>query len=537
MSVEDVRDSSIHLPPAISVCTARWALAGAMVVAMLLLAKQLAMAQIATKDACAYYLPLARLAAAGDPAGVEHPMIPPVYVWATAWAAGLFAGWADAFETAGRMVSAASVLATVLLVYVLAAGLATRRVALAAAALAACNPWVIRLGANVGPESLYSLWLTATVAALAVYWRRPSVAMAAAAAATSALAPLTRSEGLFLPVVTAAALAFFGLARRCKSAVARHLLIWGVITLVFWAPRARSIQRQTGFYALDIRMLYMVPPIRRHLPAFLGTPPHQRAAVAVGSLGSGRAVGAALDEAQESLLMVIGPVTWAMLLLWFLGRRYLGEPARSQVRAPRGPVLLIAAICVFQLIAVAPVKMDRRYVVSIAPLLQVFAGLGLVSLVELLRLLRGVIGRLGRSIPAQLVGLALLVGAHAAWSVMMTNVGARHAELRALGALAGEMLGPGRTYLATSPEAAYYARGSSVLLMWDDPRASLSMPQLLSACRQHRVDAIVLREGETWADGLEALPADSPAIIASAGRGPEAKLIDAAALAAAESPP
>jgi len=156
-----------------------------------------------------------------------------------------------------------------------------------------------------------------------------------------------------------------------------------------------------------------------------------------------------------------------------------------------------------QLLMVAPVKIDRRYVGAVAPLAQVWAGLGAVALAERLRHTGRRAARLGRSIALQLAVLGMLISALACYSLLGRNQGVRHSELRPLAEAALRLYGPGQLFLAATPEVPYYARGrlygASSLR---EESTDLSARELARLLRESSARLIVIRPAKPWCSWL-----------------------------------
>lgn len=234
-----------------------------------------------------------------------------------------------------------------------------------------------------------------------------------------------------------------------------------------------------------------------------------------------------LQEAGESLIGVFGPATLLLALVWLCRGRRPGCPGGTQI--------LLAALIAAQLLAVARIKMDRRYVLAVTGLAQVFGGLGAVALAEALRRRAGWLGALGRSLPLQLGGLALLGAGMAALSLFGSNVDDRHAVLRPIALEARRVYGPGRIYLTESPRVAWYARGLHAIPPDPSPGSGgLSRRGLELFCRETGAELIVLarKEGKDadrpWSAWLEAeLDAGRVPVAATIREGGQtARLID-----------
>lgn len=482
-----------EIPPAL----ARWGLAAAVALAGGLLAKQIAVAQVATRDATAYYLPLAReVASQGFDA--QSPIIPPLYPFLVGLFAPLLSSISDQpLEFAGRLVSAGSAVGVVLVVYRLAGTLFSRRVALSTAVLTACNLWIIRLGGNVGPALLSALWIALTAWGLAEWTRRHRPIIAAGVGASAALAALTRSEAIFLlPLVAMVFLICLAIQHGRRKAAAGSLLAAVLVAAVLLAPRIAWMADRTGLPVLDARLAQVLPADWVETDLGWYRPPDRLARVVVGRPEGPDPPGDRIQEAAESLITVFGPATLILAGVWLTRGR--GLASRTGIH------LILLAIVLGELAMVYRVKMDRRYVVTVAPLVQLWGGAGLVALAESCRRRAGALGRFGRSVRAQLVGLGLLAAGLAVWSLLSTNVGTRHEELARLGRLAGEK--DIDVMLCSSPEPAWYAGARWVRIYEagpiDDP---LSPDALLTLCATYDVDAVVIRSREQWAPWLVAM--------------------------------
>ena len=81
-----------------------------LVVAAGLLAKQITWSKIPTRDACGFYLPLAKAFAAGHSDAAQHPMVPPLYPLSMGLLARAVGFADDPAELAAQIISAVSVL-------------------------------------------------------------------------------------------------------------------------------------------------------------------------------------------------------------------------------------------------------------------------------------------------------------------------------------------------------------------------------------------------------------------------------------------
>lgn len=140
--------------------------------------------------------------------------------------------------TAGRLLGAALGTLTVLLIYMLAAALWSRRMALVSGALAAGFPPLVWLNGSLASEALFlPAGLGALLAAVA-FQRGGALRYAALAGALVALAALTRSNGfvLLVPVVLAA-FAASALPRRRRLAAAAAAVAAFALAVAPWAAR------------------------------------------------------------------------------------------------------------------------------------------------------------------------------------------------------------------------------------------------------------------------------------------------------------
>ncbi len=460
-----------------------------------LLAKQMAGAKIATRDACAYYLPLARLVTDKGLEASQHPIIPPVYPTLIGLVGPLLDTADDPFELAGRLLSAVSVLGMIVCVYALGRTLSGPRVGLAAASLCSVNYWILRLGANVGPAATYSLLLTGMVLLLVRYARKPTVLGAAAVGLAAALAGLTRTEGLLMAPLAGTVLLVLA-PRNPAGAGVRGLLHVAVLVAVVaavWWPRVAWMKQATGYAVPDVRVIEAVrgSQVKAEHPEWWRPPEHLNDDTAV---GRPRSLAFRVQEAIEVLGMVLTPWAWALAGVWLLRRR----PA-----CRLDGQLIVVAVLLVQIATVARVKVDRRYVMTVAGMFQVWAGLGLVALMERLRSARGLPQRLGQSVSAQLVALWVGMAGLAALPLFGSNVGVRHQELRALGERVLREAGPGAVVACATSEPSYYAQGKAVIPVGGDEEGNdLARDELREFCRRHAVDFLVLRTRDTWSAWL-----------------------------------
>ncbi|MCK4275618.1 MAG: glycosyltransferase family 39 protein [Phycisphaerae bacterium] len=477
-----------------------------LVVAAVLLAKQIAWSKIATRDACGFYLPLANAFAVGHRDAAQHPMVPPLYPFSMGLLARAVGFADDPAELAGQIISAVSVLSLVVCVYFIASMTFSRRTGLAAGALVAVNRWIIRFGGNVGPAMMYSVFVTLVVLGVLRYKTKPSAWVAAFVGVVSAAAALTRSEGVFLaPLAAIVMLAVvLGGKRRQAARVVLHLAIMIVVVGLLWSPRLSYMRAKTGRYVLDVRTTQLLEGQTAKRNPSWWRPPNEAARIQLRTGRRARSYSDVLQEAGETLVMVIGPATWVLAGVWFFRRKNIPRRGAAQ--------LIIAAVVITEIAIVARVKMDRRYVASVASVAQVWGGLGMVVLSERLRGMRGRLGAFGRSLTQQMVAMGFLIAALACWSVLSSNVGTRHQELRRLGRQIRDLAGAGQVVLGTSTEPAYYADGRSVLIVEPHSEsAGLSPEQLGRICRANAVGFIVIRSDENWCSWLGDLAAGGEA--------------------------
>lgn len=464
-----------------------------------LLAKQIAFSRISTGDACGFYLPLAKAYAQGSLAVSQHPMIPPLYPLATGLLSRHCDFAEDPQEFAGQLISAASTLLLTVCVYVLGRTLVSRRVGLASAALTAVNPWMTHFGGSVGPEMPYAVFVAGSAIFLLTYSRRPSLWTAMGAGVTTGLAALTRSEGIFLVPLAAGVMLAVAVAGLVKGRRFRwqavlvpivHVLVLVGVVAGTWWPRTEYMREKIGYPVLDVRLVQLIP----------GLPAADRQwwqkANQVGQAGpKAPRESRNIDSESKSLFMVISPVTWVLAGVWLFGRRRMPRLGIGQ--------LILLAIIVGELVMVAPVKLDRRYVATVAGLAQIWGGLGMVVLAERLRDVPGRLSEVGRSLGLQVLSMSLLLAGLACWSLLSENVGVRHGELRSLGREIRRQGGPGRVILAGTPEPIYYADGKLVRVAESLPAGqAVSREQLLRICQEWSVDYIVVRSRESWCPWL-----------------------------------
>lgn len=154
--------------------------------------------------------------------------------------------------TAGRLVGALLGTATVLLVYLIAARLFDRRIALWSAGVAAVAPPLVLLNGSLLSESLFTPLVLAVALCVLAHRERGRRWLAVAAGVLLGLAVLTRSNGLVLALPVAIGLAHgAGRARLAAPAIA---LACTALVLVPWTVRnAATFERflptgtQTGY--------------------------------------------------------------------------------------------------------------------------------------------------------------------------------------------------------------------------------------------------------------------------------------------------
>ncbi|MHC4982307.1 MAG: ArnT family glycosyltransferase [Planctomycetota bacterium] len=522
--------------------TSRQAVAG-MVIVLLgslgLLAKQIAVAKVPTRDACSFYLPLAKAWADGNFGQTQRLTAPPLYPLAVGFVSRLTPFARDPQELAGRLVGALCVLALVGCVYFIGRSLFSRRAGLVAAGLTGFNPYVVRYGANVGPEMLYAFLLAMMVVFLLLYAHERRTAFAVGVGLCASLAGLTRSEGIIWPAMAAVwVLILNRIARRVSwPRVAAHSCLVLVSALVLWTPRMLYVHGKTRYFVPDVRIVSVILPDDKVDPRWWWGPnqigqvvfpkPGEPTRPYPASWLKERTWRESLKEAQEALLLVIGPATWALAVVWFLARDKLPRRGVAQ--------LTIGAVMAAQIAVVAPAGVNSRFVTTVSPLAQLWGGLGAVCLMERLRRAGGVGGALGRSVATQTGILAVLLLALACWSVLGSNIGTREAALRELCQRAGN-IGPDKVLMTKAPEVAYYTN-LPVVYVSGAPGgvAGLGRDELRRNCEVYGVHVIAVCRRERWSSWLRQqivageLPAES--IIAEAGSGSRScYLLDASRL-------
>ncbi len=493
--------SPLDKPLTMSRRTAALCLAAAVLLAAGLVTKQICFARIATRDATGFYLPLAERIAAGDTTGGQSPMIPPLYPTTVAYMHKALSAFADCpIELSARFTSAVCLLLLVVCVFCIARELGGLRSAVLAAALAAGNQWLVRFGAAVGPEMMYSLFVALVVLMLMYYWRRPSVMFAIAAGSAAALAALTRPEGIYVPfvaIVTIIAVSLRHAGRRTVRTIV-HVLLVLVVVFALWMPRLVYMKQQTGYCVLDVRQLHRVPGLTVKSQSAWYAQPNEiilppsdltRLGEAEYSRSMTKDIREQIDEAQETLLWVVGIQTWLFLLAALVFCRRGAKPRTRN--------LLIGAVIVLQLAIASTVKMDRRYVVMVSTLMQVWAGLGAIEFVDWLRRKYG--RRLGGLMLLRIPAMMAILAGMACLSLFGSNQGSRHAELKRLGDMLLAARGEGLIIVSDTPEVPYYARGRMLQIR----AMTIDGFELEQSDLQHLVDAadadvIVVRQGAAW---------------------------------------
>ncbi len=479
----------------------RWVLLAAMLLAAALMGKQWMSLDNVSRDASAYYLPLAEAVADGQ-SGL-HPIIPPLYPTLTGWLSTLFSGAAEPQVLAGRLISGVSMLVVIGLIYALGTTLYGPRVAAAAATLTAANPYLSQLGAGVGPDMLYAALLTAMALALIRLLQRPTLAKTVAAAVLAALAALTRSEGILLPAIVVVTMVI-GLWRPSDKRAGRivgHLVLAAVVIGAVWTPRLVQMHRRTGLAVLDIRVHKYLPGVTSKDARSLHQPPSLIGDIRLDPSRQIRTTGERLEEAAESLIMVIGPAAWLFAALW----AFRTKPLRALVPGRPGAHALLATIFAVEVLAVAPVMLNPRYLGTVTPLTQLWAALGLVTAAEAMRRGKGVLRRVGASMRWQWVIVALLATGLATWSLLKGNNVNREQDNAVVGREAIQRSGPGSVILASDPRPSYYARGRWVRLREPiQDGYSLTPAALLAICQTYPLDWIVVEQNERWCPWLPA---------------------------------
>jgi len=477
----------------------RWVLLGAMLLAAMLMGKQLVFVDNVTRDASAYYLPLAK--AVSDGQSGFHPIIPPLYPTLTGWVSSLCGGADDPVVLAGRLVSGVSTLVVIGLIYALGTTLYGPRVGAATATLTAVNPYISQLAASVGPAMLYTALLTAMALTLVRLLQRPTMAKTAVAAALVALAALTRSEGIVLSAVALTTVAVGSWRPKGKRAsrITGHLLLAALVIGAIWTPRLVQMHRRTGLAVLDIRVHKYLPGIDSEQVRNLYRPPNQIDEVRLDRSRRVSTAGERLKEATETLTMVIGPGTWLFAALWVLRRK----PLRTVVPGRPAAHTLLAIIFSVQVLAVAPVMLNPRYIGPVTPLAQLWGALGLMTTAEGMRRTKGARGRVGASMRWQWVIMALLAAGLSTWSLLKGNDAARHRTTAMVGREAIQRSGPGSAMLSCDPRPSYYARAGWVRLRESGGDGhSLTPAALLKICQARPLDWIVVENDETWCPWL-----------------------------------
>lgn len=506
-----------------------------LLLAAALMGKQMLFYRVCSRDAAAFYLPLAQAMAEGDYEAAQHVMIPPLYP--------IIVGLVDRFvrfsdghlELAGQLVSAVGMLVTILLVYAFGRDMFSRRVGFAAAALTAVNPWIVHFGAHIGPVMLYAAILTGAAVMMVRYLKKPRLLVAIVIGLLCGLAAITRSEGIFMAPVATLIVLVAGLARKKFPLAAVHIVLLIAAATAVCLPRIQIVHYKTGYWVHDIRLVKYIYGPDAKVPSELRRPPKEIAGSGVKLPRVSKPPAEILQEAGETLFTVIGPATWVLAVIWLVFRKII--PTKNPL-----PHLILLLIAAGQLIMTAPVKFDQRYTVAIAPLVQVWAALGLVAISERLRRRSGSLGQFGRSIPRQMALLAVLLASLAAWSVLKTNVGTRHPAFRTVGNHVRQIYGPGSVLMAVSAEPAYYAQSAHVRMIekQESPGPTSDMRMLADEIRTHKVDFIVAEaDRDCWAAMIEYIHAGNlqgRLILKTAGDRPT-YLIDAQKLAATQPAP
>lgn len=472
-----------------------------------LLAKELVNWRIATRDACGFYLPLAQKCAAGDFYAGQHPIIPPLYPMVSGVLSRCFnepspgIGGLQAVEKASLIVSAVSMLVLVVVVFFIAAKVFNLSVAIGASALTAANPYLNRFGSEVGPETFYAVWLALALLAVLCYRARPGISWAVAAGLAAGLGALTRSEGIFLPVLGAIFVLIFGLQNMQAPSGNRwprgllHVAILLAVVLAVWWPRLSYIHQATGYYVLDVRLISHLPGANAAALEPLYLMPNELAVVNLDPPEPGT-LSKLLDDAQQNLLMTVGPLTWVLAAIWlFAGRRVAGW---------RSAQVLILLVLLVEVLMVGMVKVTDRYIATIAAPAQIWGGLGLWTFAQRLHAAKAPWAkRMGTSTRMQLASMLALVAGLSIWSLLAPNAGSRNAELRTIGETVLGQCGPGAVLVADSIEPTYYGQAKAVIVRASDKSsAEISEAQLCEMCEKYQASCIVLTWDDKWCPWL-----------------------------------
>ena len=176
----------------------------------------------------------------------HYESTPPLY-YALAWA------WSKAFgthEAALRLLSALAGIATVPVVYALGRTLATRRVGLVAAAIAATSPYLVFYSQEARAYALYTLLSTVALLFCVRAIRTPVGREIALWAAVSVAAVATHYFALFLFAGQAVALAVFGVPRRLVAYGAAATVVLSIPALLL--ARDQADTRSSWIGAISI---------------------------------------------------------------------------------------------------------------------------------------------------------------------------------------------------------------------------------------------------------------------------------------------
>ena len=153
-------------------------------------------------------------------------------------------------EAAGRTISVLMSALAIPVVYGIAAAIHGRRVALAAAALVAVNPYLIAMSTTVFIESTYLTAILGTILLLlrALASPHPNPRAWLAAGGVAGLAYLLRPEALAYTVCAVAVLAFYLIARRLATpaVVVRIVALAAAAFLVVAAPYVAWLSAHSG---------------------------------------------------------------------------------------------------------------------------------------------------------------------------------------------------------------------------------------------------------------------------------------------------
>jgi hypothetical protein len=467
------------------------------------------LSEISVRDACGWYMPLAREAAAGRWDSAQCAFIPPLYPIAVGLLSRVL-GWArDPVELAGKLLNMALFQVILACVLAVARSLWSRRVALAALGLAGFNMKLLPMSANVWLEPSLTTALTLSFTVLVLTRDRLRWWAVVLLGVLGGLAPLVRSEGILLPLLLAGGLAVIhfrrpgvGLLKLAGGCAA--ILVLGA---AFVAPRVKYVYDRTGYAVHDIRVAAM--------SGKGSTIPRKYWLLPLNVVDAGPTLNAITgDDWEYHPNLHDEPGAWALASLAGLAEGWnpavillliYGLFRRSPLPRHGRCEAVIALLAVPLLIVYGrTLFLHARMTTVFSPMMSILGAVGLVALAEHVR------RRFASAPPAwwhawsaslrlQLAMLALILAGCVPFCLL--NAQRRGAWKRYTGEYILSAYGEGRKILSKTDEPAYYAHGW-LLGAPVHKGKTCSLDTLLAALRESHADLLVVSEEDDWCPEL-----------------------------------